>query len=483
MITMWLTRFIILFILSLNFLYSDEEVYTFSVCTTVDYLGAVDCKNKVLKNSTADIYIIQGEDKKFRTLYGTFANYHDAKQYERLLVKNIKAQKPFIKSYNFSNGTFYLIEKYSSNNSLKEKQKENKVKINTKSVEMISSEDNKNQTLNPNMLIPIEKINIENNIPQTPVAIKSNITEQKSTNNTKSSNIEISFFEMILTKIKNIFQNRNTDEVNIRIDLNKSFEVSQEYIQEFNATLTSDKNITKESKIQIATSSLLNTYINTKDTINARIPTENLPLVVEKEEKNQIKREAIHFQENPKITQIPLQNSYSNSIPLSNDELLQYENITISVNSTTNRLYIDGYKKGTGIYSRLKEYIVSTGKRSILKPTGTGNITAISFSPTWYPTPTTLKNFKAKGINLPHAIPPGHKYNFMGPAKIHLSHQVKGRDVYRIHGTLSESTIGTNESGGCIRMKNKEVLELANILKTFTRSTTKGYNSIKVILK
>lgn len=49
----------------------------------------------------------------------------------------------------------------------------------------------------------------------------------------------------------------------------------------------------------------------------------------------------------------------------------------------------------------------------------------------------------------------------MGAAKINLSHRVDGQEVYRIHGTLNENTIGTNESAGCIRMKNKEVVELA----------------------
>ena len=49
----------------------------------------------------------------------------------------------------------------------------------------------------------------------------------------------------------------------------------------------------------------------------------------------------------------------------------------------------------------------------------------------------------------------------MGAAKINLTHRINGKEVYRIHGTLDESTIGTNESSGCIRMKNNEVIELA----------------------
>ena len=69
----------------------------------------------------------------------------------------------------------------------------------------------------------------------------------------------------------------------------------------------------------------------------------------------------------------------------------------------------------------------------------------------------------------------------MGAAKINLSHKVDGQEVYRIHGTLSENTIGTNESSGCIRMKNKEIVELATLLEKFSK--TKSFNNISVILE
>ena len=68
----------------------------------------------------------------------------------------------------------------------------------------------------------------------------------------------------------------------------------------------------------------------------------------------------------------------------------------------------------------------------------------------------------------------------MGAAKINLTHKLDGQEVYRIHGTISGNTIRTNESGGCIRMKNKEVFELATLLNQY--STLKKLDSIKVIL-
>ena len=71
------------------------------------------------------------------------------------------------------------------------------------------------------------------------------------------------------------------------------------------------------------------------------------------------------------------------------------------------------------------------------------------------------KTFRKKVIELPSVVPPGHKYNFMG-VKINLTHKVDGKIHFRIHGTLNEKTIGTNESAGCIRMKNSDVLELSN---------------------
>ena len=91
------------------------------------------------------------------------------------------------------------------------------------------------------------------------------------------------------------------------------------------------------------------------------------------------------------------------------------------------------------------------------------------------------KSFKKRGINLPSVVPPGNKYNYMGAAKINLTHEVDGKNTFRIHGTLNEKTIGTNESAGCIRMKNGEVLQLATLLNQF--ANLKSLNDIKVILK
>ena len=69
----------------------------------------------------------------------------------------------------------------------------------------------------------------------------------------------------------------------------------------------------------------------------------------------------------------------------------------------------------------------------------------------------------------------------MGAAKINLTHEVKGKSTFRIHGTLNEKTIGTNESAGCIRMKNNEVVQLATLVNDF--SHIKSLNEVTVVLK
>ena len=157
-----------------------------------------------------------------------------------------------------------------------------------------------------------------------------------------------------------------------------------------------------------------------------------------------------------------------------------FENLLIKVDSTKNIMFLKG-KNTNGEIIDIKTYKVSTAKTTVKKPLGVGYITSISLNPQWNPTNKTLKAFKEKGINLPSVVPFGDKLNYMGAAKINLSHKVDGQEVYRIHGTLSENTIGTNESSGCIRMKNKEIVELATLLEKFSK--TKNYNNISVILE
>ena len=158
--------------------------------------------------------------------------------------------------------------------------------------------------------------------------------------------------------------------------------------------------------------------------------------------------------------------------------LNNYDELIIKVDSKTNIMEL--FAKNGENEEKIKSYIVSTGKDSIKKPLGVGRISQISLNPVWYPTTDTKKSFAKKGIVLPNVVPPNHKYNYMGMAKLNLTHSVDGNTTYRIHGTLNEKTLGSNESAGCIRMRNNDVVELAILVEEFAK--IKNLNKVKVVL-
>ena len=156
-----------------------------------------------------------------------------------------------------------------------------------------------------------------------------------------------------------------------------------------------------------------------------------------------------------------------------------FDNLLIEVDSSNNIMKVSGKsKRGLKL---LKTYKVSTAKKSVKKPLGQGNVTSIALNPIWYPTQDTIESFKKRGIELPSVVLGGDKLNYMGSAKINLTHKVDGKETFRIHGTIDESTIGSYESSGCIRMKNSEVIQLVEILNKFI--DFKSMEDIKVILK
>jgi len=144
--------------------------------------------------------------------------------------------------------------------------------------------------------------------------------------------------------------------------------------------------------------------------------------------------------------------------------------VEISLNECKMRIYefqSDDGKKFLG------EYEIATVKKGIpAYPQGLGYITKVEENPTWYPTAYTRQVFSERGVVLPKIVLPGDKLNYMGSFKIHLSHFVPGKgSIYRIHGNNDPSKIGKRATGGCIRMKNKEGLDLirAGILKKGAR--------------
>jgi lipoprotein-anchoring transpeptidase ErfK/SrfK len=117
----------------------------------------------------------------------------------------------------------------------------------------------------------------------------------------------------------------------------------------------------------------------------------------------------------------------------------------------------------------LRKYRVGAAVKGLdIYPLGRGHVTAISFNPWWYPTPYSRKFFRKKGINLPKAVPPGHPLNYMGTAKISLSHRTRKGAIYRIHGNNNPGRVGKRLTGGCFVMYNDDVRELAQIISVKT---------------
>lgn len=112
-------------------------------------------------------------------------------------------------------------------------------------------------------------------------------------------------------------------------------------------------------------------------------------------------------------------------------------------------------------------YSVSTIKRGLPIPND-GYITSVDLHPDWHPTKLTKDYFREhKGIILPNVVPYGHPQNYMGSFKISMTNSTVSRgSVYRIHGTLDESTIGQRVSAGCVRMYNEEGRIFAKKIKT-----------------
>lgn len=102
---------------------------------------------------------------------------------------------------------------------------------------------------------------------------------------------------------------------------------------------------------------------------------------------------------------------------------------------------------------RIKSYPVSVGTARHATPTHDGAIRRLVWNPTWTPPPDAAwaRGEKRAG--------PGWG-NPMGRVKLHLF-----SDIY-VHGTPrgNERRLGNPASHGCIRMKNEDVMELAQLV-------------------
>ena len=90
---------------------------------------------------------------------------------------------------------------------------------------------------------------------------------------------------------------------------------------------------------------------------------------------------------------------------------------------------------------------------------GTKTVTQIREWPDWTPPSQMLK----RRPDLPRHMPGGID-NPLGARAIYL-----GSSLYRIHGSNEPDTIGAAVSSGCIRMTNRDVVDLANRVKVGTK--------------
>ena len=101
------------------------------------------------------------------------------------------------------------------------------------------------------------------------------------------------------------------------------------------------------------------------------------------------------------------------------------------------------------------KYKIAGPRNGVRKPIGTFTIRRKVEWPSWTPTANMLKkNPRLRPMR-------GGPNNPLGARALYL-YSGGAPTMYRIHGTNAPSSIGRNASAGCIRMFNKDVIELFN---------------------
>lgn len=102
-------------------------------------------------------------------------------------------------------------------------------------------------------------------------------------------------------------------------------------------------------------------------------------------------------------------------------------------------------------------YLVAVGKQGF-SWSGVARIGMKRVNPKWTPPPEMIAR-TPKYAKWRNGMPGGIPENPLGVRALYLFTK-KGDTGYRIHGTNAPSSIGTAASSGCIRMLNREVVEL-----------------------
>ena len=93
---------------------------------------------------------------------------------------------------------------------------------------------------------------------------------------------------------------------------------------------------------------------------------------------------------------------------------------------------------------------------------GTMRVSRKAVNPRWTPT----QSMRRENPKLPISVPGGHPRNPLGVRALYL-----GSSLYRIHGTDAPWTIGKDVTHGCIRLYNKDVINLYSKIRVGTRVT------------
>lgn len=431
----------LLFILSnISVLYASIEKYTISVCITSSLENALTCKYKILAEDVkSDVFIVK-ENEKYLTNLGIFTDENSAKYAIKIAPSYVKKQKPFVKEI---------------------------------SNEVVSLKSKNEQVID--LSLPIKEIVMNNE------TAKNKTKKDEKLIDLTSTTPKAEELKLVQSYPFDEGQKLNGEPVKKWKKPVVYTKEELEYIEELKKISMEEFDKADEEKQQKIVPAKINKpkeIVQEVEPVKVEKLVDNIEKVqrvynyekVEKVEKNE-KIEEVQKIEQPKVKK----EKETNLIP----KVADYEEILIEVDSVNNFMSVKA--KIDNQIKDIKTYRVSTGKDDVKKPFGAGKVSKISLNPVWYPTADTIKSFKKRGINLPSVVPPGNKYNYMGAAKINLTHEVDGKNTFRIHGTLNEKTIGTNESAGCIRMKNGEVLQLATLLNQF--ANLKSLNDIKVILK
>jgi lipoprotein-anchoring transpeptidase ErfK/SrfK/cbb3-type cytochrome oxidase subunit 3 len=130
-----------------------------------------------------------------------------------------------------------------------------------------------------------------------------------------------------------------------------------------------------------------------------------------------------------------------------NINVIDGSNINVLINLSECKLYL---KSADNI---IRRYSVCIGKKETPTPTGSYNVTDKAVDPTWFSTSDT----GGKG-----EVPGGDPRNELG------SRWIGFKPSYGVHGTIFPESIGKAESHGCVRMNNKDVEELYDIVAVGT---------------